>query len=275
MDEVRQQDGPALGVYHGRRWRSCRRAHGGRRRGGARTRTDPDRPVEAPAALLDAFLVLGDGRGRVHRAGLRGQRLQVVFGDIIILFFLAWLLAFALLPLIDVGRAPDPARCRARPRWSSSTAASSSWSSSLLVQVSRRPGDVDRGVHPAHPRSSRRSCRTSCAPIAGAARRLGLPGRPRDARRRSSSQNLERLRPGAGRADPAARVREHRAARQPADRRDPVAVHGRSTATRSWRSCSASCRPTTLDEARLLQTASAGRSAGSSAARRDGRGLRR
>ena len=100
------------------------------------------------------------------------------FGDILLLFFLAWLLSFALLPLINGLVAAGPAADQA--------GAVIVVYLTIVVVLLRDPGPgvrdprlVDQPVHPGRARTSRTSSRTSSPSSRSASPAFGLPGRPR------------------------------------------------------------------------------------------------
>ena len=178
---------------------------------------------ERQQRLLDAFLILATIAAAFVVLGFVDNAFKA-FQDIIILFFLAWLLSFALLPLINARGAPDARARRVRPR---------SWSSTrgivVVVLALLRPG---RGLPRATRSPSSSGPPRSWRPSSGASSRA-IEERLAGARLRGRAREPgadhhpepERLRPGAGRADPAGGVREHRAGRQPPDPRDALAVH--------------------------------------------------
>jgi hypothetical protein len=166
--------------------------------------------TERQRRLIDAALILAVvALGFVVLTDLAG--VFYAFGDILLLFFLAWLLSFALLPLIRGVSSLIPRMPQAGAVIIVYLAIVA-----LLLAVGRPgvrvPRHVDRAVHP-----GRAAVRGAAAEPpdagAGAASRPRVPGGPREpgADHRGEPPDVGAA---ARRAAPVARVREHRRVRQ-------------------------------------------------------------
>ena len=144
--------------YHERTGdRSVAATNGGHAGRGLRTQSRPVRALAAAASWLDAFLVLATVALAFVVLGFLDS-FFCSWQDIILMFFLAWLLSFALLPLIDAGRPDDPAGL---PKWVAVIFVA------YTVVVLDLPGaadrargiarELDRPVHPGHPEHRRSS----------------------------------------------------------------------------------------------------------------------
>ena len=205
-----------------------------------RTRPPPHRGSSScSGAVALFFIVVGSSRALFYS-----------FGDILLMFFLAWLLAFIFCP-------------SGRGSWRSIPRLPRAWPTVIVYPVVRRPPaprrpgrrgprDLDRRVHRHVPQHPRRTCRRSSQPWQDWLDGLGLTRstsspRPADPRRTSTTS------PRAGRAAPAARLREHRRRSARADRLHPVALHGRRPRP-IMAFLFRLVPPAYADEARLLQT---------------------
>ena len=253
---------PAGGRHHGRgprrRWACDDRSHAG----GLTPMGFELTPRER--RWFDAILVLGALALGFIVLGFVGV-IFAIFGDLIMVFFLAWLLAFMLGPVVNAVTAiPFMSRTGAifvvyfaavRRRSSSSRSSSRRRSSARSATSSRDlPG-------------LRANLPTILAPWQERLERARASRRSTSGPGHDLPRQHQPVRRPAGRAAPADRRREPRRDRQPAARRRAVAVHGRGPRAARWRSASGSSRPATGPRRRSSRRRSAGRSAGSSAAR--------
>ena len=223
--------------------------------------------LTAASALADGVLVLGAIVLAI--VAISSSAIFFYFGDIILVFFLAWLLAFIISPVVSRPDPAHPASCRGSARSSSSTDAGRRRSSSSSSSSRGGARPVDHRVRRAASRTSGRTCPRSSRRGRSWLDSLGLgqvdlvaqaESCPRQPRRRSPRQLVAPLQQIA--------VASLGAVGNAADRLLPVDLHGRRPRRRSWPSCSGSSRRATRGGAPARDVASRARSAASCAARR-------
>ena len=163
------------------------------------------------------------------------------FGDIILTFFLAWLFAFILSPIVSRSSASSRA-CRApsRPSWST---ARSSHPACLLVVVAAGALATSIADFTAQLPEHQGEPAGDPGAVAGAARLGSASARSTSSPRREAAlANLDDIAAAARRAAPADRGRQPGRGRDRCSSSSSCRSTWSSTATRCWRSCSGSSR---------------------------------
>ena len=222
--------------------------------------------TERQRRWLTAVLVLGDVRPRDRpRSSLVGS-IFFAFGDIILVFFLAWLLAFILSPLVGGLTRLVPVL----PRVGAVVLVYAALVGAIVLVVVLVAGALAQSIADfiASVPTLRDDLPGLSQPWQDRLDALGLGQVDLAAQATQLPRQPRRLRDPAGRSRPAARRREPRGDGQPPDRPDPVALHGHRPRRDPVVPLPARAAGATRKRPASSRRASPARSAASSAARR-------